>query len=199
MDDGAGSIAVRYARAYATAAASGARGKVPPGTLPDPPAEFGEPMGVFVTLKKFPSGDLRGCIGYPEPVMPFGEALVRAAASAAVDDYRFRPVTLEEMDSITVEVTALSVPRAFDVLPEDLPSAVDVGRHGLIISLGGARGLLLPQVPVEWGWDAIEYLENLSMKAGLHRNAWKDPDTQLSWFTGEVFSETEPYGETERS
>ena len=158
---------------------------------------FGEPRGVFVTYSMYPSHDLRGCIGYPMPVLPLGEA-IEASARAACHDPRFPDLRRKELDSLTVEVTVLTVPEVMDVTKDGLPKTVEIGRHGLIITCGGRRGLLLPQVPVEWGWDAIEYLENLSMKAGLPPDAWKRPDAVIEAFEGEIFHEVSPEGRIER-
>lgn len=158
---------------------------------------FGEPRGVFVTYSMYPSHDLRGCIGYPMPVLPLGEA-IEASARAACHDPRFPDLRRKELDSLTVEVTVLTVPEIMDVPKDRLPKAVEIGRHGLIITCAGRRGLLLPQVPVEWGWDAIEYLENLSMKAGLPPDSWKRQDAVIESFEGEIFHEVSPEGKIER-
>lgn len=188
-----GETAVRYARASAKAAILG--GKKP--TMKLPP-EFSENRGVFVTIKDYPSGELLGCIGYPEPTHPLAEALAGSAVSAALEDPRFPPLTKDTVEWATFEVTILSKPEPFDVPNADLPKVVEVGRHGLILSFGGARGLLLPQVPTEQGWDVLEYLEGLSRKTGLGKDAWKDPGAKISWFTGEIYAEIDPNGRVER-
>ncbi|NLL94902.1 MAG: TIGR00296 family protein [Thermoplasmatales archaeon] len=190
---GLGETAVRYARASAKAAILG--GKKP--TMKLPP-EFSENRGVFVTIKDYPSGELLGCIGYPEPTHPLAEALAGSAVSAALEDPRFPPLTKDTVEWATFEVTILSKPEPFDVPNADLPKVVEVGRHGLILSFGGARGLLLPQVPTEQGWDVLEYLEGLSRKTGLGKDAWKDPGAKISWFTGEIYAEIDPNGRVER-
>ena len=186
-----GEKAVRSARAAAVSETSGA----PYETLAD--GIFGGPRGVFVTYSTYPSHGLRGCIGYPMPVLPLGEA-IEASARAACHDPRFPDLRRRELDSLTVEVTVLTVPEPMDVPKEDLPGAIEIGRHGLIITCAGRRGLLLPQVPGEWGWDAVEYLENLSMKAGLRPDAWKRPDAEIESFEGEIFHEVSPEGKVER-
>lgn len=161
------------------------------------PEDFSRPAGVFVTIKKYPSGDLRGCIGYPEPMFPLIEALYRSARSACHDP-RFPDLDNKEVAHVTVEVTILTKPEKMTQSKEDIPKNVVIGRDGLIIELKGRRGLLLPQVPEEWGWNVIEYLENLSIKAGLPKDSWKKEDAILYSFQGEIFSETSPSGEIVR-
>jgi AmmeMemoRadiSam system protein A len=106
------------------------------------------------------------------------------AVAAAVEDPRFPPVTLGEAPSLRFEISALTVPE-----PVPDPAAIQVGRHGLIASRGGRKGLLLPQVAPEWGWDRREFLEHTCRKAGLPPDAWKDPATRLEWFEAEVWGE----------
>ena len=165
----------------------------------DFPTGFREKSGVFVTLTTFPDDDLRGCIGFPEPIAPLIEALVDSAVSAASRDPRFRSVTPEELDSIKVEVSLLTPPK--ELRPEkasELPGMVQVGQDGLIVQRGGMRGLLLPQVPIELGWDSDEFLGQTCMKAGLSPDAWLMPGTKILRFTAEVFSETKPRGRVVR-
>ncbi len=183
-----GSLAVRVARAYVEDECGYRIGDVP--HLED----SDEPMGVFVTLSTYPGHDLRGCIGIPLPVMPLGLALEQVARSACHDP-RFPPLSAEEADNITVEVTLLSVPERIGCPKAELPSRIVIGRDGLIIRHRGRSGLLLPQVPVEWGWDAEEYLAHLSNKAGLPKDAWMHPDAVIESFSGRIFSETSPRGE----
>jgi len=161
---------------------------------PQTPQRLFEERGVFVTLKQFPSGELRGCIGYPEPIMPLVLATIDAAISAATKDPRFYPLTPQELDSVTVEVTVLTPPEPIDVPPQQLPRAIKVGRDGLIVRCGLASGLLLPQVPVEWGWNEEEFLSQTCVKAGLPPNCWLDPRCKFYKFQGQIFTETEPYG-----
>ena len=162
---------------------------------PDAPPELYEERGVFVTLKRFPSGELRGCIGFPEPVMPLIEATIEAAISAATRDPRFYPVTPQELSQLTVEVTVLTPPQPIETVPENLPEEIKVGRDGLIVRCGYASGLLLPQVPVEWGWDEREFLSQTCIKAGLPPDCWLDPRCRFYKFQGQIFTEVEPYGE----
>ena len=144
--------------------------------------------GVFVTLNKQDRGShsLRGCIGLPYPVKPLIEAVIDSAVSAALNDPRFPPVSLEEMDSIIVEVSILTPPKE-----------LGVETHGLIVSRGNQRGLLLPQVAVDWGWDAEEFLTQCCLKAWLQPDAWLLPDTKISKFQTIIFSEVEPRGNIE--
>lgn len=186
-----GILAVKTARSVIDAHVHG-RG---PPTL-DMPSDFSEPGGVFTTIKTHPDDMLRGCIGIPEPVMSTSDALVRSAMSAATEDPRFPRLTPGELDSVVVEVTLLTPPEYIEVdRPEELLSKVQIGVHGLIAVRGGARGLLLPQVPVEQGWDVEEFLRHTCWKAGLHKDSWKDGITRFQWFTGQVFSEVEPRGD----
>ncbi len=185
-----GEAAVRFASRCVRDEVSGTGDCSPPDE-----AGFDENRGVFVTLNRHPSGELRGCIGYPYPVMPLSDALSGAARSACHDP-RFPDLHPSELDGITVGVTILTVPEELEAEgPEGIPDLVEIGRDGLIIECMGRRGLLLPQVPVEWGWDKIEYLEHLSAKAGLPKDAWTWDGTKLYAFGGTIFSETSPGGE----
>ncbi len=143
-----------------------------------------EPRGAFVTLKK--AGRLRGCIGYIEPIKPLAATIEEMANAAAFNDYRFNPVRADEIADIEIEISVLSP------LSEVLdPSTVVVGTHGLIVSRGSARGVLLPQVPLEWGWDRETFLAQTCVKAGLRETAWKEKETKIEAFTADVFSERE--------
>lgn len=161
------------------------------------PESFDRKSGVFVTINTHPEGDLRGCIGYPEPVYPLKDALIYSAQSACHDP-RFMPLSEREAVNCTVEVTILSEPVVIDCPKKDLPKNIVIGRDGLIIEFGRRRGLLLPQVPVEWGWDSEEFLVHLCAKAGLPADAWKLKDATIWSFTGEIFHETSPRGEIVR-
>lgn len=192
MDLEYGRIAVKAARAAAEAETRGEPAEV---RISGP---FSESCGVFVTVSEFPSGDLRGCIGYPEPIFPLEKGLVKAAVSACHDP-RFPPLTLEEAKACTFEITILTPPEEIHFSdPEELVRKIVIGRDGLIMELEGRRGLFLPQVPVEWGWDVYEYLAHLSVKAGLPPFAWSRPGVRFSRFEGEIFSEVSPDGEVER-
>jgi len=166
----------------------------------DPPSDgsFSEPAGVFVTLSEYPSGDLRGCIGFPEPVFPFGIALVRAAASACHDP-RFDPLTSVEADRCTVEITRLTLPEELSFEDaDDMLCQIELGRDGVILEAKGRRALFLPQVAPEQGWNKGEMFDALSRKAGLRTDSWRSAGIRVWVFRGEIFSETEPHGIAER-
>jgi len=161
------------------------------------PEEIDVPSGVFVTLNKQENGreELRGCIGYPEPIMKLSEALVRAAIAAATEDPRFLPVKLKEMDKIIVEVSVLTTPKIINVeRREELLNAIKIGRDGLIVERGTRRGLLLPQVPVEENWDVETFLKYACLKANLPPDAYLDPRTRVYSFSARVFREKTPRG-----
>jgi uncharacterized protein (TIGR00296 family) len=153
--------------------------------------------GVFVTLNKLEGTGhrLRGCIGYPYPVKDLLTAVGESALNAAFDDPRFPPVLKNEMDSILVEVSVLTPPEKIKVEhPKDIPVEVVVGRDGLIMSRGYRRGLLLPQVAVEWGWDSEEFLAQCCYKAGLPPDSWLLDDTEVQRFQAIIYSEDSPRG-----
>ncbi|MGQ9596356.1 MAG: TIGR00296 family protein [Thermoproteota archaeon] len=178
------------------------------GTLESPPANlsdvFYEPCGVFVTLNKVSGPEsehkaLRGCIGFPEPIKPLVSALIEAAVAAAVEDPRFPPVTLRELDSIVIDVSVLTPPQLIDV--EDrkmLPDEIKIGRDGLIVERGFNRGLLLPQVAVEENWDPATFLSYTCIKAGLPPECWLDKKTKIYSYQAIVFEEISPKGEVKR-
>jgi uncharacterized protein len=166
--------------------------------LDNAPPYLQEERGVFVTLKTL-DGGLRGCIGYPYPVMPLGEAVVEAAVSAASRDPRFPEVTADELDAILVEVSALTRPEPIEYSsPKELPKLIRIGKDGLIVSSRGASGLLLPQVATEHGMSPEDFLSNTCLKAGLMPDAWLTGDTKVQRFQAEIFSETSPSGDVTR-
>jgi AmmeMemoRadiSam system protein A len=176
---------LRRARA-AIARAIGAEPVTPvDGLLPNREAPIPGPLcaGAFVTLRI--RGELRGCIGYPEPELPLIEAVERCAASAAVSDPRFPPVSLSEWEQIDLEISVLGPIEPVGGIPE-----IEVGRHGLIVEFGRRRGLLLPQVAVEWQWNASEFAAQTCTKAGLPRDAWHK-GAKLFRFEAEVFGESD--------
>ena len=142
---------------------------------------FAEKRGVFITIHA--RGRLRGCIGVVEAFEPLGESIARCAASAALHDPRFSPVSAEELRELQIEVSLLSA------LEPIHPENIEIGKHGLLISQGSKRGLLLPQVAVEHRLGREQFLEETCRKAGLNANAWQEPETQILGFTCEVFSE----------
>lgn len=132
------------------------------------PADLPEATGAFVTLKH--RGELRGCIGTLQCRTTLAEEIVRVAIGAAREDPRFAPVSSAELADLTVEVSVLGPLERID--PND-PAAIDIGRHGLVVEQGYRRGLLLPQVAPEWGWDRETFLSQTCRKAGLPPDAWR--------------------------
>ena len=158
------------------------------------PERFNEKSGAFVTLNTHPEGHLRGCIGYPSPFFPLIKSLVKAAEGAC-EDPRFPPLMEDEVGAVVVEVSLLTRPDLLEVKkPKEYAKAISVGRDGLIVAHGPFRGLLLPQVPTEWGWGAEEFLSEACMKAGLLPDAWLDDATRIYTFQADIFSEAEPRG-----
>jgi AmmeMemoRadiSam system protein A len=151
--------------------------------VPDATAHLKEARGAFVTLHE--NRQLRGCIGMIAATTALDETVCRMAQAAALEDSRFQPVRADELDSLQVEISVLTP--MFEIAPEN----VVVGRHGLMISYGQQRGLLLPQVPGEWGWDRETFLAQTCRKAGLPMDQWKK-GAKLEAFTAEVFAEVEP-------
>lgn len=142
------------------------------------------PGAAFVTITR--DGELRGCIGYVDPIKPLAEAVAHCAASAATADPRFPPVTPDELPHLRVEVSVLSPLR---VIPD--PTEVEVGAHGLYISQAGRHGLLLPQVATEFGWDRETFLRQACLKAGLPGDAWKR-GAEIQVFTVDHFTDDLP-------
>jgi AmmeMemoRadiSam system protein A len=142
---------------------------------------FSERRGVFVTLHV--RGRLQGCIGVTEPTESLGEAVVRCAVSAALEDPRFTPMKEPQLEEMSIEISLLSP------LEPILPEAIEIGHHGLLIVNHAQRGLLLPKVAIEHGLTREQFLEETCRKAGLLREAWKDGETRLFGFTCQVFSD----------
>ncbi|MGZ4863504.1 MAG: TIGR00296 family protein [Halobacteriota archaeon] len=173
-------IAVRLAReAMEVAVNSGDRIKAPQNL----PAIFDESRGVFVTLH---SEALRGCVGYPYASKTIKDALIDAAISAALYDYRFPRVRAEELKRIRVEITLLTEPKRIDS-----PTDIVVGKHGIIVKKGQQQGLLLPQVATDFKWTQQEFLDQTYMKAGLSPS---ERNAEIFVFEGQVFSELDPCG-----
>ncbi len=173
-----------------------------------PPPEFQtlddqEVGGIFTTLRIYnpPHHDLRGCIGRVSDgsrKLRLKKSLLESAVDSAVNDPRFPPVTLDEMDQIIVEVSLLTVPERIVVTsPAELPKKVKIGVHGLIAQYGYRRGLLLPQVPVEQHWDVETFLSYTCLKAGLPAKSWKTGDVIFYRFSGKVWTEVTPRGDVE--
>jgi len=148
--------------------------------LTSPSEHLAEHRGAFTTLHLY--GKLRGCIGYVFPTQSLYRTVAEAARAAAFDDPRFEPVEAAEAPELKIEISVLSPLRP--AVPED----VVVGKHGLVVQQGSRRGLLLPQVPVEWEWDRETFLAQTCLKAGLSPDAWKR-GAELQVFTAEVFGE----------
>jgi len=147
-----------------------------------------EPHGAFVTLRR--RGRLRGCVGQPEPAGPLADTVSRCAVLAAFEDERFPPVREEELLELTIEISVLSP------MMRTTPDQIELGRDGLFIRSGHSRGLLLPQVAAEHRLTREQFLAETCLKAGLKRDAWQSPGTEIFSFTAEVFSEPEQDGTT---
>lgn len=168
----------------------------------DPPNNLSKKLmkhcGVFVTLNRLRQGkrELRGCIGLPYPTQPLARAVIAAAIDSATRDPRFPPVSLEELDRIVFEVSVLTPPKLIEVeTPQDHLSEIKIGRDGLIVEMSYHKGLLLPQVPVEWGWDGEEFLCQCCLKAGLSPDCWLIKNTKIYKFQALIFEEVSPKGE----
>jgi AmmeMemoRadiSam system protein A len=150
-------------------------------SMTPPSAHLAVPRGAFTTL--YYRGSLRGCVGYVMPVTPLYRTVAETARGAALDDSRFSPVTIEESRELQVSLSILSKPEPIQA------DQIEVGRHGLLISHGPYRGLLLPQVPVEHGWDRTTFLEQTCRKAGLPLNVWQS-GAKIEAFTAEIFADS---------
>ena len=155
--------------------------------------KFSFNSGVFVTLNN-PDG-LRGCIGFPVPEKKLSHAIIEGAIAAATEDPRFPSVKTNELNDIVFEVTVLTPPVEIDVSdPMEYLEQIKVGRDGLIIKHSFSSGLLLPQVPVEYGWNVEEFLQHTCEKAGLARDTWKNESVKIEKFEGIIFKEETPNG-----
>jgi len=150
----------------------------------------GECAGAFVTLRL--RTRLRGCIGQIGTKQSTVEIVAYSARAAALEDPRFDPVRSDELRDIEIELSVLSIPERID------PRQIEAGKHGLIVSRGWQRGVLLPQVAVEQRWESLRFLEETCVKAGLERDAWKQAETLILAFTADVFSESEIRNRLER-
>lgn len=188
-----GTFLVRLARAAIEKHLHEGASTSPPKDTPD---KLKKKAGVFVTLETWPEKKLRGCIGYPEPVFPLVDATCKMAVSAAAEDPRFPPLSEAELERTLVEVTVLTPPELIKVAsPKEYANNIEIGRDGLIVEKGLSRGLLLPQVPVDQGWNKEDFLSHTCIKAGLPADCWLDEDTKIYKFSGIVFTEVEPQGE----
>ncbi|HTR80827.1 MAG TPA: AmmeMemoRadiSam system protein A [Bacteroidota bacterium] len=156
------------------------------GSKPQP--RYGEdsilsrPSGVFVTLTK--KKNLRGCLGLIVSDVPLAEAVSEIAGRSATEDPRFPPVTEEELDDISIEISVLSPLREISTIEE-----IQLGAHGIFLQAGMYRGLLLPQVAVQHHWDREQFLAETCVKAGLPRDQWKHAETRIYVFTTEIIEE----------
>lgn len=167
-------------------------------TLPEEfKSKFSYNSGVFVTLNK--AENLRGCIGFPTPEKKLYQSLVDAAIASSTEDPRFPKVKYEELRDISFEVTVLTPPLEIKVeKPLEYPSKIKTGRDGLIVKWEFGSGLLLPQVPVEYGWNEEEFLNHTCEKAGAPQDCWKNRSTKILKFEGIVFKEISPDGDVVR-
>lgn len=175
------------------------------GRAPKPPKEtpkkLFEHCGVFVTINSVRHGEkeLRGCIGYPYPTNPLVDAVIDSAVNAATEDPRFEPLSLDELGKVLFEVSVLTPPQPVEVAnPKEYVHKIKVGEDGLIIEQGYRKGLLLPQVPIEWGWCEEEFLCQCCMKAGLPPDSWLTKDTKIYKFKAIIFDEETPNGGVKR-
>jgi len=167
----------------------------------DVPAKLKKQCGVFVTINAVEGKrhQLRGCIGLPYPTTMLAKAVIEAAISSAAQDPRFEPMSPKELDNVVFEVSVLTPPEPIEVeKPQDYCSNIKVGRDGLIVERTYCKGLLLPQVPVELGWNEETFLCECCVKAGLQPDSWLLKGTKVYRFQAIIFSETEPKGDIVR-
>jgi uncharacterized protein (TIGR00296 family) len=160
-----------------------------------------EKCGVFVTINRVENAEkeLRGCIGLPYPTTPLAQAVIEAATSAATEDPRFHTLGEKELDHVTFELSVLTQPELIEVKnPNQYLPEIKVGQDGLIVERGIFKGLLLPQVPVEWKWDCEEFLCQCCVKAGLPPDNWLVKGTKIYKFQAVIFEEEKPKGEVRR-
>ncbi len=157
--------------------------RIPP--IPEPEETLRRPCGAFVSLHK--GRNLRGCVGVIAAEKPLYLTVGECAVWAGLEDHRFAPVTQGELDELNIEISVLSP------LEDTAPQAVEVGRHGIVISEGGMRGLLLPQVAVQWKWNREQFLEETCRKAGLPPDSWRH-GARIQTFTAQVFQEPQTPG-----
>lgn len=173
--------------------------KMPP-VPSDASSSLKEKCGVFVTLNTVKGHELRGCIGFPMPDFPLVEATMRAAVESATGDPRFHAVSSKEFEQgLVVEVSVLTPPQYIEVADlKEYPKNIKVGTDGLIVERGIYRGLLLPQVAVEWEWNEEEFLSQCCLKAGLTPDAWLVEGTRVLKFQSIIFQEKSPNAEVVR-
>ncbi len=145
-----------------------------------------EKRGAFVTLTYKNTGDLRGCIGYIEGILPLYKTVIENTINAALKDPRFPQVEKEEVEKLHIEISAMTPIKELKNIED-----IEVGKHGLIVEKGFFKGLLLPQVATEYGWDKYTFLSHTCLKAGLPPDEWKKPGIKIFVFSAEVFGEKE--------
>jgi len=164
----------------------------------DIPPKLKENCGVFVTINSVKGQgihELRGCIGFPYPTTMLAQAVIESAISSATQDPRFNPMEAEELDQVVFEVSVLTPPEPVEAEnPQEYCSKIKVGRDGLIVERSYCKGLLLPQVPVEWKWDEEAFLCQCCMKAGLPPDSWLLKGTKIFKFSCIIAHETTPKG-----
>jgi len=161
---------------------------------PEEIKKYNEKSGVFTTLRI--NNNLRGCIGFPRPIYPLWKALVLSSIYASTEDPRFPPMTIEELNKATIEVSILTEPVLIKVNdPLEYPNKIEIGKDGLIVEYGIYSGLLLPEVPVEEGWDEITFLSYTCLKAGLPPDCWLKLPVKIYKFQSQIFREIEPNGD----
>jgi uncharacterized protein (TIGR00296 family) len=164
----------------------------------DTSQKLSQPCGVFVTINSTKSGNkkLRGCIGYPYPTTPLIQAVIESAINSATQDPRFYPISSDELETVVFEVSVLTPPEIIKVeKPSQYPSKIKVGKDGLIVEKNVFKGLLLPQVPIEWKWDNEQFLCQCCIKASLPPDCWLLKDTKIYKFQAIIFEEEKPKGE----
>lgn len=156
-------------------------------------------QGVFTSLYSFDIKELRGCIGFPYPTYPLYKAVIISAIEAAINDPRFEPITLDELNNTVIELSLLTSPEKIETdSPLIYPEKIRIGRDGLILRYKGFQALLLPQVAAEHKWSPKEFLSNLCLKAGLPPDIWLDPASEIFKFNAEIFIELTPGGHVVR-
>jgi len=169
----------------------------PPQETPEKLLKKGMAFVTIETYHSYEKRSLRGCIGYLEPIAPLANVIIDVAIHAAVGDPRFTPMSIDELDMVTFEVSILSKPELLNVPPRELPRNIIIGRHGLLVKRGFYQGVLLPQVPVEYGWDQETFLAEVCLKAGMDPDCWLLEGTKIYIFEAKLFREKEPLGEVE--
>jgi len=168
----------------------------------DVPPKLKEKCGVFVTINSANDGrghELRGCIGFPYPTTMLAQAVIESAINSATQDPRFYPMKAEELNQVVFEVSVLTPPEPIEAEnPQEYSSKIKVGQDGLIVERSYCKGLLLPQVPVEWKWDEEAFLCQCCMKAGLPPDSWLLKGTKVYKFQAIIFEEASPRGKIKR-